>query len=67
MKLVNTYPEVDLYWLLKGQGNFPKDESLPEKSKIEHRKDVFPEKLIPDNPQLEFPAPSQKKHFNWAT
>lgn len=24
MKLVNTYPEVDLYWLLKGEGDFPK-------------------------------------------
>ena len=25
MKLVNTYPEVDLYWLLKGEGRFPKE------------------------------------------
>ncbi len=25
MKLVNTYPEVDLYWLLKGEGHFPKE------------------------------------------
>ncbi|MCK0159504.1 helix-turn-helix transcriptional regulator [Allomuricauda sp. F6463D] len=24
MKLVNTYPEVDLYWLLKGEGYFPR-------------------------------------------
>ncbi|MDF0717245.1 helix-turn-helix transcriptional regulator [Muricauda sp. 334s03] len=24
MKLVDTYPEVDLYWLLKGEGGFPK-------------------------------------------
>ena len=24
MKLVDTYPQVDLYWLLKGEGNFPK-------------------------------------------
>jgi hypothetical protein len=23
MKLVDTYPEVDLYWLLKGKGSFP--------------------------------------------
>jgi transcriptional regulator with XRE-family HTH domain len=60
MKLVNTYPEVDLYWLLKGEGNFPKEEAVPEKSKIEPKKDIFPEKLISDNPQLEFPAPSQK-------
>tara|TARA_B100000949_G_C14286277_1_gene454396 strand:+ start:1449 stop:1859 length:411 start_codon:yes stop_codon:yes gene_type:complete len=25
MKLVDTYPEVDLYWLLKGKGSFPKE------------------------------------------
>ena len=25
MKLVNTYPEVDLYWLLKGEGGFPRE------------------------------------------
>ncbi|MEQ5791673.1 helix-turn-helix transcriptional regulator [Muricauda sp. NFXS6] len=25
MKLVTAYPEVDLYWLLKGEGNFPKE------------------------------------------
>lgn len=25
MKLVDTYPEVDLYWLLKGEGSFPKE------------------------------------------
>ncbi|MFT0715719.1 helix-turn-helix domain-containing protein [Flagellimonas lutimaris] len=24
MKLVDTYPQVDLYWFLKGEGNFPK-------------------------------------------
>lgn len=23
-KVINTYPEVDLYWLLKGEGSFPK-------------------------------------------
>ena len=27
MKLVDTYPEVDLYWLLKGIGSFPKEVS----------------------------------------
>ncbi|MBO0329983.1 helix-turn-helix transcriptional regulator [[Muricauda] lutisoli] len=25
MKLVETYPQVDLYWLLKGEGSFPKE------------------------------------------
>ena len=27
MKLVDTYPEVDLYWLLQGKGKFPADET----------------------------------------
>ncbi len=27
LKLVDSYPEVDLYWLLQGKGNFPADES----------------------------------------
>lgn len=32
MKLIGAYPEVDLYWLLKGEGGFPKKEngSAPE-------------------------------------
>lgn len=30
MKLVDTYPEVDLYWLLKGEGSFPKERTKPE-------------------------------------
>ncbi|MDC6386190.1 XRE family transcriptional regulator [Flagellimonas taeanensis] len=27
MKLVNAYPEVNLYWLLKGEGGFPESTS----------------------------------------
>ncbi|WP_034922243.1 helix-turn-helix domain-containing protein [Gillisia sp. CAL575] len=30
LKIVQTYPEVELYWLLNGKGNFPKSE--PEKA-----------------------------------
>lgn len=26
MKIVNEFPEVDLYWILNGKGNFPKSE-----------------------------------------
>ena len=29
MKIVESYPEVDMYWLLNGKGNFPK-ENVPE-------------------------------------
>lgn len=27
LKVLNVFPEVDLYWLLNGTGTFPKDES----------------------------------------
>ncbi|MAT89444.1 MAG: transcriptional regulator [Flavobacteriaceae bacterium] len=32
MKVVQEFPEVELYWLLKGKGSFPPSESSPEKS-----------------------------------
>lgn len=29
LKILDVYPEVDLYWILNGKGNFPKNNSLP--------------------------------------
>ncbi|WP_297972963.1 helix-turn-helix transcriptional regulator [uncultured Capnocytophaga sp.] len=29
LKIVDKYPEVDLYWLLYGKGSFPKEEKKP--------------------------------------
>lgn len=29
MKIINEFPEVELYWLLNGKGNFPKSEVIP--------------------------------------
>lgn len=37
MKVVATYPEVELYWLLNGEGNFPKQ----TKVHVEAPKDLF--------------------------
>ncbi|WP_418498547.1 helix-turn-helix transcriptional regulator [Flagellimonas sp.] len=35
MKLVNAYPEVNLYWLLKGEGSFPESKDVkPESPKV---------------------------------
>ena len=28
LKILSTYPEVELYWLLNGKGNFPKSEHV---------------------------------------
>lgn len=33
MRVVKTFPEVELYWLLNGKGSFPKQGSEPEKIK----------------------------------
>jgi len=34
MKVLSSFPEVELYWLLNGKGNFPSQkEDTPEKSK----------------------------------
>lgn len=55
MKIVCEFPEVDLYWIINGKGNFPKSEnqnleigSTPifqnlqqEESKIENQPDLF--------------------------
>lgn len=29
MKIINAFPEVELYWLLNGKGSFPKKETSP--------------------------------------
>lgn len=34
-KLVHTYPEVDLYWLLYGKGDFPKKTVAPRAEEID--------------------------------
>lgn len=28
MKILSSFPDIDLYWLLNGKGNFPKNESI---------------------------------------
>lgn len=57
MKLVNAYPEVNLYWLLKGEGSFPENTSVkPESNQI-----VMTEKKVDDQP-VDAP-PSAKKEI----
>ncbi len=40
MKILSSFPEVDLYWLLNGKGNFPN-----ETTNQEHKSDIFREFL----------------------
>ncbi|GAB2769316.1 helix-turn-helix transcriptional regulator [Salinimicrobium soli] len=55
MKIVKTFPEVDIYWLLNGKGNFPKKDvspaSLPKVNPA-ITPDLFTEELsIPASPE----------------
>ena len=38
LKILSTYPEVELYWLLNGKGHFPKKEIIAEPKK--ERKEI---------------------------
>jgi transcriptional regulator with XRE-family HTH domain len=42
LKILEVYPEVDLYWILNGKGNFPKttDNSSQEAINVEHKTTV---------------------------
>jgi len=38
MKVVDKFPEVDFYWLLRGEGNFPKSHIEKKAIKVEEKK-----------------------------
>lgn len=40
MKVVNTFPEVELYWLLNGKGSFPKQKTDGEKEGVNDQEEV---------------------------
>ena len=53
MKVLSSFPEVDLYWLLNGKGDFPKKEEgivksteIPMPVKIKHPKSISSDKTI---------------------
>ncbi|MDT0650654.1 helix-turn-helix domain-containing protein [Autumnicola edwardsiae] len=51
MKIVKTFPEVELYWLLNGKGNFPKEDetaSLPPSEEIRQKTET--ERTQKDHP-----------------
>jgi len=53
MKILDTYPEVELYWLLNGKGYFPKDpsEDLP----VNTPPSLFDEQSTPIQTKQELP------------
>lgn len=46
LKVLASFPEVDLYWLLNGKGEFPKQESVTPKQLHYPKKIEFPEPPI---------------------
>ncbi|MDT0690602.1 helix-turn-helix transcriptional regulator [Salegentibacter sp. F188] len=50
MKVVKTFPEVELYWLLNGKGSFPKEDMDDRLPPSEEKKQIT-EKEIPQNNQ----------------
>ncbi len=49
LKIVNKYPEIDLYWLLYGKGTFPKEE-------VQNPKESIPNEII-------FPPSLEEKSY----
>ncbi|MDT0646584.1 helix-turn-helix transcriptional regulator [Zunongwangia sp. F260] len=68
MKVVKTFPEVELYWLLNGKGHFPKEdaiENLPpsgekQKTETENTQKDQPSKMAIFDPEQQRKSGSSK-------
>ena len=58
MKVVQTFPEVELYWLLNGKGSFPNSEKQETKNPLAQSIPKKPESDISNN----ITEPSQQAH-----
>jgi len=56
MKILHTYPEVELYWLMNGKGKFPNQPSTPELSRTNTIE--TPPKPQPSKQPLNVPNPN---------
>lgn len=67
MKVVQTFPEVELYWLLNGKGNFPKQVQSSPVDKVKSPPTTQTQQKVPQE-KLYFPentAPvAEKKEVN---
>lgn len=61
LKIIDSFPEVDLYWILNGKGNFPKSEKIEIKNTVpstpllenndaENKSEIQPDLFSTDNP-----------------
>lgn len=53
MKIINTYPEVELYWLLNGKGEFPSDKkSIKNPAPLSQNREPKVEMKLQSDPEL---------------
>ncbi|OUS00928.1 transcriptional regulator [Flavobacteriales bacterium 33_180_T64] len=57
LKVLSSFPEVELYWLMKGKGNFPAEKKETRKEEISKEK----KHLISKTPQISQAAKSEDK------
>ncbi|WP_179353747.1 helix-turn-helix domain-containing protein [Winogradskyella vidalii] len=57
MKVLHTYPEVELYWLMNGKGNFPRDHKISESPNSNQTE-------TKTKPQVSNPVPTTKTESN---
>lgn len=57
MKIVKTFPEVELYWLLNGKGNFPASESPKEQTETSKPASAPPLQNTPEREERNESAP----------
>ncbi|TGD59608.1 helix-turn-helix domain-containing protein [Flavobacterium humi] len=65
LKIVENFPEVDLYWILNGKGNFPKSESNHDSFPVSAtltEKDAAPETKTENQPDLFSDDPMPEKN-----
>lgn len=68
LKIIDKYPEVDLYWLLYGNGSFPKEEKKPAPTPLP-TEIPFPEDNVLEDSEkerkvaTEIPAKKQKRQI----
>ena len=68
LKIIDKYPEVDLYWLLYGKGSFPKEEKKPASTPLS-TEILFPEDNVLENSEKErkvvpeIPVKKQKRQI----
>ncbi len=54
MKVIHTFPQVDLYWLLEGKGSFPKiEQQSPPLLPTQHQKPIIENQTILNTDQKE--------------